>query len=91
VALQAGLPDIILHGTATWALAASQLIQRCAQGEPTRLRRFAGRFTAMVIPGTTIRLIYATLPKNGQQDVFYTVCNADGASAIAPGLAVIEP
>jgi acyl dehydratase len=34
VALEVGLPDIILHGTATWALAASQLINRCADGEP---------------------------------------------------------
>jgi acyl dehydratase len=91
VALQAGLPDIILHGSATWALAASQLIQCYARGEPTRLRRFAGRFTAMVIPGTTIRLMSTSMPKNGSQDVFYTVYNADGAHAIAPGLAVIEP
>lgn len=89
-ALQAGLPDIILHGTATWALAASQLIQRCAHGEPTRLRRFAGRFTAMVIPGTTIRLAYATMA-NGPQTAYYTISNADGAIAIAAGLAVIEP
>jgi acyl dehydratase len=90
VALQAGLPDIILHGTATWALAASQLIQRCAHGDPTRLRRFAGRFTAMVIPGTTIRLAYTTMPDE-PQTVFYSVYNADGATAISSGLAVIEP
>jgi len=31
VVLQAGLPDIILYGTATWALAAGHLIQRFAR------------------------------------------------------------
>jgi acyl dehydratase len=89
MALQAGLPDIILHGTATWALAASQLIQRCAYGNPRRLRRFAGRFSAMVIPGTTLRLAYATMP-DAPQTIFYSVYNAAGARAISSGLAVIE-
>ncbi|WP_089937287.1 MaoC/PaaZ C-terminal domain-containing protein [Candidatus Entotheonella palauensis] len=89
VALQAGLPDIILHGTATWALAASHLIQRCAQADPTRLRRFTGRFTAMVIPGSTITLEY----REPQGDtVSYSVCNAEGEPAISQGIAVLgEP
>jgi acyl dehydratase len=90
VALEAGLPDIILHGTATWALAASQLINRCAGGEPTRLRRLAGRFATMVIPGTTITLHYA--PVSGPAPVVpYTVRNAAGAPAIARGVAVMVP
>ncbi|NKB16349.1 MAG: hypothetical protein HC774_04920 [Sphingomonadales bacterium] len=62
VALEAGLPDIILHGTATWAMAVSQLMTRCAGGDPTRLQRCAGRFAAMVIPGTTVTLRYGTIP-----------------------------
>ncbi len=89
IALDAGLPDIILHGTATWALAASELIQRCADGDPTRLHRIAGHFTAMVIPGTTITLHYDTIG-NGSSAVAYYVCNAEGAAAISHGLAVIE-
>jgi acyl dehydratase len=85
VALQAGLPDIILHGTATWALAAGHLIQRCAQADPTRLRRLIGRFTAMVIPGSTMMLAYRE-PEG--QTVSYSVCNAEGAPAISQGIAV---
>ncbi len=89
VALQAGLPDIILHGTATWALAAGHLIRHCAQSEPTRLRRFVGRFTAMVIPGHTIALEYR---EPAGDTVTYTVCNAEGEPAISQGLAVFgEP
>lgn len=90
VALAAGLSDIILHGTATWALAATQLVNYCAGGDPTRLRRLAGRFAAMVIPGTTITLQYEILPGE-EQTVPYTVCNAEGAPAIAYGLAIIAP
>lgn len=90
VALAAGLPDIILHGTATWALAASQLVNHCSGGDPTRLRRLAGRFGAMVIPGTTITLQYGRVPDE-EQTVSYTVYNAEGAPAIARGLALIMP
>jgi len=48
VALAAGLPDIILHGTATLALAVSALVRDALGGEPTRVRRIAARFAAMV-------------------------------------------
>jgi acyl dehydratase len=89
VALAAGLPDIILHGTATYALAASQLINRCAAGDPTRLKRLAARFAAMVIPGTTIALRYHATPEAGET-VPYTVCNTAGRPAIAGGVAVFR-
>jgi len=89
VALQAGLPDIILHGTATWALAAGHLIRHCAQADPTRLRRFIGRFTAMVIPGSTITLEYRE-PEG--DTVAYSVYNTEGEPAISQGIAVLgEP
>ena len=51
-----GLPDLILQGTATLALAARELVNREAGGEPERLREIAGRFTGFVIPGATIRV-----------------------------------
>jgi len=47
-ALAAGLPGIILHGTATLALAASRLIDGHADGDPRRVRRLGGRFSGMV-------------------------------------------
>lgn len=91
VALAAGLPDIILHGTATWALAASRLIQHCADGKPSRLRRFVGRFTAMVIPGTTIELHYHTMDHDGTSVVPFQVNNQDGDPAISKGIAIFGP
>jgi acyl dehydratase len=48
VALGAGLPDIILHGTATLALAISQTLRRDPRGAVTPVRSIACRFGAMV-------------------------------------------
>ncbi len=52
VARAAGLPDIILHGTATLALAVSVLLEREAGGDPTPLKRVRCRFGAMVVSGS---------------------------------------
>ncbi len=48
VARAAGLPGPILHGTATLALALSQVIARDLGGEPTRVTEIQARFTGMV-------------------------------------------
>lgn len=49
VAAAAGLPDIILHGTATLAMAVSDVVDRFADGDPARIRRVAASFTGMVL------------------------------------------
>jgi acyl dehydratase len=48
VARQAGLAAPILHGSATLALAVSQVVQQDLDGDPTRVREIAVRFTGMV-------------------------------------------
>ncbi len=48
VARAAGLPAIILHGTATLALAVSRVVGRELAGDPARVRGVAARFTGMV-------------------------------------------
>jgi acyl dehydratase len=48
VAKAAGLPGIILHGTATLALAVSCVVARELGGDPARVRGVAVRFTGMV-------------------------------------------
>jgi acyl dehydratase len=57
VARAAGLPDIILHGTATLALAVSRVVTRAAAGDGRRVRAVQARFTGMVrLPSTlTVR------------------------------------
>jgi len=48
-ALAAGLPNIILHGTATLALAVTRIVNAFLDEDPTRVTRIGGRFTGMVL------------------------------------------
>ncbi|MBI3636113.1 MAG: MaoC family dehydratase N-terminal domain-containing protein [Candidatus Rokubacteria bacterium] len=48
VARAAGLPGLILHGTATLALAVSRVVARDVGGDPRRVRRVSTRFSGMV-------------------------------------------
>ena len=82
----AGLPDIILHGTATWALAGREVLRLYAGADPRRLRRLHGRFRAMVLPGTEIRLEHA---RSGDGVVRFVVRNHRGEPAIDQGFAVL--
>ena len=56
VAQQAGLPAIILHGTATLALAVSQIVAAETRQDPGRVSRIAGRFGAMVMMRSQLTL-----------------------------------
>ena len=90
VALSAGLPDIILHGTATWALAAREIVRHRCDGDPLRLQRLYGRFAAMVIPGTTIEVeigVPAPGAGDGTAAIPFEVRNAAGELALAQGVA----
>jgi len=54
VARSAGLAAPILHGSATLALAASQLVTRDLDGDPARIREIAVRFTGQVFMPSTV-------------------------------------
>jgi len=93
VAFAAGLPDIILQGSATMAIAARELVNRVASGDPTRLVRLAGQFRAMIIPGEEVRLVCSgpAAGANGQTAAFFEVLNARGEPAIKGGAAIFRP
>jgi acyl dehydratase len=55
-ALAAGLPDIILHGTATLAMAVTRLVNEFLDAQPGRVNRIGGRFTGMVMMPTLLSL-----------------------------------
>ncbi len=82
VALAAGLPDIILHGTATLALAVSRLVDRCLAGDPARVTRIGARFAAMVLMPSTLSL---TLNADRDGVLLFSVRTPDGAAAISHG------
>lgn len=83
VALAAGLPDIILHGTATWAIAAREVLRAHAGGDVRRLRRLAGRFRAPVMAGGTLVVRHAPLA-DGR--IAFEVDTDDGLVAMNGGL-----
>jgi len=87
-AVGVGLPGIILQGTCTLALAARELINREAGGDPTRLKTLSCRFSGMVRPGTTISV---ALKMRNQEDLFFEVVNQEGEKAVSKGYACINP
>lgn len=55
VAKAAGFPRPILHGLATFGIAGHAILKSLCGYDPARLSRIAGRFSAPVFPGETIR------------------------------------
>lgn len=88
VARAAGLPDIILHGTATLAHGVSAVVRHCADGDPELVRRVVGRFAAMVqLPSTiTINIWPSEATVDGHRIVAFEVLNQDGATAVRNGI-----
>jgi len=82
VARAAGLPQIILHGTATLGLAVSRLID-ARGGEPTDVRRIAGQFAAMVTMPSDVTLRFVA---SDELFAHFEVLDHAGRAAIRGGL-----
>lgn len=89
VAQAFGLRGTILHGTASWALAAREIVARVAGGDHRRLQRHGGRFAAMVTPGTTLTLRLAVSRQPEATHVHFTLLTPEGRPAISEGFAEI--
>lgn len=90
VAMASGLPDIILHGTASMALGVSEVVKHRAGGDPTLVRRIIGRFGAMVLlPSTVTVNIWPSVDVDGDSVVPYEVVNRDGNAAVSAGAIVL--
>jgi len=89
VARAAGFPDIILHGTATLAMAVSAVVESEAGGDPTHVKRIRCRFGAMVLmPSTlTVEGVRTTSPEGDA--VTFRVLTDYGAPAIRDGVLVL--
>lgn len=90
VAAGAGLPGIILHGTATMAMAVSKIVAAEAGCRPQRVRRIYGRFAAMVsMPSMVTVRVASRTPVAGGDAVSFEVLNADGGAAIRDGMVLL--
>ena len=87
VAEAAGLPEPILHGTATLALAVSRIVDECFGGDAERVVRIAGRFGAMVRMPSTLALRIGPVRDDG---VRFEVLEPGGGRAIRDGLLAVR-
>jgi len=92
VARRMGLPDIILHGSATLALAVSRVVDHAAGGDPNQVRRLGGMFRGMVLMPSEIRLrLHADELTDEGRVIAWDVLNAEGQPAITKGFVVLAP
>ncbi len=86
VAIGAGLPDIILHGTATLALAVSQVLRREPAEAARRVRRIGCRFTGMVrLPSAiTVQGLGETTGR-ASRVIAFQVLTENGRPAVSKG------
>jgi len=90
VAVAQGLPDIILHGTATWALVGEALIDAYGDGDPVRLSRLACRFKGPVIPGTEIVIKHAAKRRGPAASIAFAASSHMGEPALTDGIAEFQ-
>ena len=87
VARAAGLPDIILHGSATKAMALSAVVNQCFEGDATRVTRLCGQLRGMVLMNSVITVDgLAEEVVDGEKRVFFRTLNEQGQSAISNGI-----
>ena len=92
VAREAGLPALILHGTATLALAVSRIVESHLDGDPARVARVSGRFNAMVMMPSDISVrAFLGEPFEGAELVHFEVLNQDRHPAISDGAILVRP
>ncbi|HEX7322061.1 MAG TPA: MaoC/PaaZ C-terminal domain-containing protein [Mycobacterium sp.] len=93
VAKSAGLPGIIAHGLCTMAFTSWAVLTEVGGSDVVRLKRFAVRFSKMVLPGDDLetRIWRAGRSGNATAFAFETARSGDAGEefAITDGLAVI--
>jgi acyl dehydratase len=90
VAQAAGLPDTILHGTATLALAVSTILEQEGLGPGAELSRIACRFTGMVpLPSAIEVTAWRARQWHGERVIAFQARTPDGRAAIREGRLVV--
>lgn len=89
VARDAGLPGIIAHGLCTMAMASWAVLTQVAGSDVRRLRRFAVRFSKMVLPGDDLETrIWKTTAGDGVTEYAFETVRGD-ETVLTDGLAVV--
>ncbi|HUR49472.1 MAG TPA: MaoC/PaaZ C-terminal domain-containing protein [Acidimicrobiales bacterium] len=87
-----GLPGIIAHGLCTMAMCSQAVVKLAADGDPSRLRRLAVRFSNNVFPGSDVvtTLHDAGTTDDGLRAVAFEA-RSGGQAVIKNGRAEIHP
>jgi len=75
----AGLPDIVLHGTCTWAMALQALAERHRPGIERPFVRAGTRFSSYIVPGQTASLEHEPV---GDGRIAFVVRSEEGTLAL---------
>ncbi len=92
VARAAGLSDIILHGTATLALAVSTILEREGVGPGANLTRIACRFSGIVPLPSTIQVeAWRVSGVDDERVIVFQAVGTDGQAVLREGQVVLSP
>ncbi len=87
VAKAAGLPDMILHGSATKALSLSAVVDAAFAGDARRVTRLCGQLRGMVLMNSEIVVeALAEEISGGEKRVYFRTLNAEGEAAVSNGV-----
>jgi acyl dehydratase len=87
VARSAGFERPILHGLATYGLAARVIVEKICDGDPSRLRSIRARFSSPIYPGETLRI---ELWRTGSNVQFRGSVIRRGTVALNCGITAVE-
>jgi acyl dehydratase len=87
-AKEAGFERPILHGAASFGVAAHAVLRTCADYRPQRLASFEARFSRPVFPGETIR---TEMWRDGERVSFQCRVLGRDEIVLSNGLAVLRP
>jgi acyl dehydratase len=87
IARSVGLPGIIIHGLCTMAFISQGLSETVGEGDPTRLRRLALRFTHPLLPGEP----FATRVWRLADSYGFQSATNDGQTILKDGRALVGP
>jgi len=86
----AGFPRVFLHGLCTMAMAGGAAVTTVCAGDPSRLRRLAVRFSAIVFPGSVITTeLWELGDRDGRDAYVFEVVDDDGQVVVKNGLAEV--
>lgn len=87
VAIKAGLPNMILHGSATKAISLSAVVDRCFDGDANRITRLCGQLRGMVLMDSVVSVeALAETVVDGEKRVQFRTLNQSGQTAINNGI-----